>query len=122
MTYNKAYYEANKERLSAQKKAYREAHPEYFKKYREDNKERLALGKKMFQVKKRYGLTPDEYYNLVSQGCNVCGASDNLCIDHDHKTGKVRGCLCSKCNIALGGYENVIENWDKFAEYLRGTP
>ena len=40
--------------------------------------------------------------------CAVCGLPDvenihgKLCIDHNHKTGKVRGLLCNPCNKALG--------------------
>lgn len=34
--------------------------------------------------------------------CETCGATNNLCWDHDHKTGKFRGTLCSRCNLAIG--------------------
>lgn len=39
--------------------------------------------------------------------CEVCGilASElkkSLCFDHDHMTGKFRGWLCTRCNVALG--------------------
>ena len=34
--------------------------------------------------------------------CSVCGSREDLCIDHDHETGKIRELLCRKCNTVLG--------------------
>lgn len=39
--------------------------------------------------------------------CEVCGSSERMHLDHDHITGKARGVLCHKCNIALG---MIMEN------------
>jgi hypothetical protein len=47
-----------------------------------------------------YKIT-EEYYKSLSKRCEVCGNKQQLNIDHDHKTGLVRGRLCTKCNIAL---------------------
>lgn len=62
---------------------------------------------------KRYGLTEDSYAELlIKQGgvCAICGGgpdrrSPNLCVDHDHATGRVRGLLCNACNLGVGMYE-----------------
>jgi hypothetical protein len=55
-----------------------------------------------------YGLTVDDYEILISEqdgGCAICGDnSHTLHVDHDHKTGKVRGLLCRLCNTALGKF------------------
>lgn len=40
-------------------------------------------------------------------------------VDHCHKTGKVRGILCSKCNRALGGFSDNIDNFKRAIEYLK---
>jgi hypothetical protein len=69
-------------------------------------------------IKKRYGLDWDDYLVLLSQGCEVCGSMKNLHCDHDHTTGKVRGCLCNKCNVNLGGYEHVLNKMEIFKKYL----
>lgn len=53
----------------------------------------------------RYGLTAQEFEDLTraSNGlCDSCKTRVGTSIDHDHKTGKVRGFLCSQCNTALG--------------------
>jgi hypothetical protein len=34
--------------------------------------------------------------------CAACHSTDNLCIDHCHQTGQVRGVLCNTCNLTLG--------------------
>ena len=73
----------------------------------------------------KYGLTPSEYYALLSvQGnqCYVCLRAPGvrrLCVDHDHVTGKVRGLLCGKCNTYLGHIKDSIDAADRLATYLR---
>ena len=63
-----------------------------------------------------YGLSEQDYENiLLQQGycCAICKIgvkeySENhptqnyLVVDHCHKTGKIRGLLCSSCNSGLG--------------------
>ena len=61
---------------------------------------------------KIYGLTLQDYDDLLEkQGghCAMCPATtsghnmtDDFCIDHNHITKKVRGLLCSSCNLLLG--------------------
>lgn len=58
--------------------------------------------------KRLYGITLDAYNELFKKQkglCALCGKSpfkENMCVDHDHETGKVRGLLHKKCNTALG--------------------
>ena len=64
---------------------------------------------------KQLGVTDDEYARLLEAqggGCAICGAKPKtrrLHVDHDHKTGKVRGLLCHRCNRALPSW--VDELW-----------
>lgn len=55
---------------------------------------------------RKYGVTPSAYNVLVSKQdgrCAVCGSRPkSLCVDHDHKTGRVRGLLCHRCNQGIG--------------------
>jgi hypothetical protein len=69
----------------------------------------------------KYNLTLAEFLAIESLQQNVCAICHSeqldkrLSIDHDHVTGKVRGLLCSECNINLGFIErcmksNLLEN------------
>ena len=65
-------------------------------------------------------------YNKLfhSQGgrCAICKRWTHpkpLCVDHDHKTGKVRGLLCTRCNIKLGQWhDKPPANQTAFIKYL----
>lgn len=80
---------------------------------------------------RKYGLTQDQYQQmLVAQGgtCKTCPATkfmphpnDHrvLAVDHCHRTGKVRGLLCSRCNILAGAMEMAGRDLlDRLAMYL----
>lgn len=60
---------------------------------------------------RKYGITHDEYVTLLdAQGgvCAICGNNESgrdprqMSVDHDHKTGAIRGLLCNRCNPMLG--------------------
>ncbi len=67
---------------------------------------------KKYSLLKKYGLTLKEYEQMVKQQenkCLICGKKKQLVVDHNHKTKKIRGLLCSQCNRALGFvYENKM--------------
>jgi len=80
-------------------------------------------------------LSPSEKRMFIEQGIEAQGYKCALCdgplyyqqeyaptmpvIDHDHKTGKVRGVLHGKCNIDLAVIENNSEEWiQKAKKYL----
>ena len=56
---------------------------------------------------------------MKSQGCFICKiARGKMNIDHDHKTGAVRGVLCNACNIMIGYIERTEQFKDEIADYL----
>ena len=65
-------------------------------------------------VKYLYGITPDDYNQLFQQQngcCAICGKHQSklkrrLDVDHDHKSGKVRGLLCNPCNKIIEKHIN----------------
>jgi hypothetical protein len=83
-------------------------------------------------IGKEYGLTEAEYDALLAtQGgkCAICGADNSgvknkngeyrqMCVDHDHVTGEVRGLLCNRCNLILGHAKDRPDIFPMFVEYL----
>lgn len=79
----------------------------------------------IYRLKARYGLSLDQYNQLLlSQqgGCAICGQQSTLQrrldVDHNHKTGKVRGLLCNTCNQAMGVAKDSPDLLRKMAAYL----
>ena len=128
------YYWRNPEKYRAGARKRRKNNPDkyksYVRKYREKNPER----ERARHLMREYGITLAEYNAmLVQQGsvCAICkqpetqernGVKYSLAVDHCHKTGKVRGLLCFKCNSAIGSFEkrNVpISNIERYLETYR---
>lgn len=72
-----------------------------------------------------YGIDVADYERMLGEndgGCHICGRKPEgtraLDIDHDHKTGKVRGLLCSNHNRALGLLGDDISLLLRSVEYL----
>lgn len=80
---------------------------------------------------KEYGIDLAEYRRLlVTQNfrCAICGGEGflmrehhwcKLVIDHDHKTGQVRGLLCHNCNRGLGLFHDSPATLVAAADYLK---
>lgn len=75
--------------------------------------------------KKKYGITPLEYQTLLTaQGgvCKICAKVESLKgglrVDHDHKTGRIRGLLCNSCNNGLGRFKDDPVSLRQAATYI----
>ncbi|WP_083230265.1 endonuclease VII domain-containing protein [Curtobacterium sp. UCD-KPL2560] len=52
--------------------------------------------------------------------CAICGSTNDLRVDHDHKTGAVRGLLCSPCNVGIGWLQDDVALLRQAIGYLSG--
>src|SRR2546428_9677 len=81
---------------------------EYKQSYYRANRARLTNISERARLLRMYGITPEQYDQMLleQQGrCKICPrrpSKRKLNIDHCHKTGKVRGLLCWRCNQMLG--------------------
>ena len=120
----------------------RKCHSIANKKYREQNKERLKAYKEQNRkeaadsaLKRRYGITLEQYLFLLKKQNNLCAICkeaetridyktnkiSQLCVDHCHITGKIRGLLCFSCNIGIGKFKDDPEKLNRAANYVKGT-
>lgn len=154
---NKAYREANRDALTAREKArraekvaaLRAEDPEWDAKrlerrralraakaeerrsknaeWRDANRDHVNSRAKLAYMKRKYGLTPQQYRDLMASNggrCWICGMTEStgrsteLGVDHCHSTGKVRGVLCFACNTSIGKLGDTVEGLRRALAYL----
>jgi hypothetical protein len=111
--YQAAWYQKNKEKKEEQRRARNKANPEKHRqsvaRWRANN----AGYVKDLWLRQNYGITLEQRNKILeSQGnrCAVCrtdepaGRWNEWHTDHCHATGRVRGILCMRCNIAVGQF------------------
>lgn len=100
--------------------------------WRAANYDRWLAQRHKKAMMKTHGLTEAEYDYLyedpICAGCgkrqsSMQGGTDNarLVIDHDHKTGKVRGLLCHDCNRTIATAHDDPDILRGLALYLEDT-
>jgi hypothetical protein len=92
------------------------------------HKEHIEPIKRKSLLKKRYGITQDDYLKILEKQdfkCAVCktekpgtSKSNYFDVDHNHETGSVRGLLCRNCNVTLGVLEKKRNLLMKLEAYL----
>lgn len=94
-----------------------------------DYKKRKLEKAKRRHLERKYGITQadwDAMYAAQGGVCAVCkipgrvGKHGKLAVDHCHATGRVRGLLCTPCNISIGILGETPEQWEVVWRYLRG--
>jgi len=84
------------------------------------------LSQRKYNLKYTYGITEEEYNQLLEKQnhrCFVCERHEStfnkkLSVDHDHKTGEIRGLLCTNCNRVVIGRHTDPRLLSRAAEYL----
>lgn len=127
----KRYREKNAERLKAADKARREREKgpiaDRNRRWRQANKERVQARSRAKQLS-AFGLTADQYDAMhAAQGglCAVCSKPQpgkrRLAVDHCHRTGVVRGLLCTGCNSAIGRLGDSVTGLLRAVRYLKAS-
>lgn len=99
--------------------------------YRKENNTYRTECKECVIERQRYkklGICNTEYDKMLTQQrgqCSICLSKLNssrytkFAVDHDHRTGKVRGLLCSSCNMAIGLMKDSPFRLENAVKYLK---
>jgi Recombination endonuclease VII len=105
------WYRENAEKIAIDRRKERKANPEKFR---------------SLLRKSRYGLDDVQFRNLLvkqSKRCAICRAIlTRPYVDHNHRTYKVRGLLCDKCNAFIGfakESKRILRNAIKYLEMYK---
>lgn len=93
-------------------------------KYRESNRDlvnRQKVARRLF----KYGITIEQRDSLLQKQegrCAICWSTisgRNVCVDHAHISGVVRGILCSNCNVGIGQFKESTIRLQSAIDYLK---
>lgn len=91
---------------------------------------------KAWAIKRNYGITVDDVLQMVKKQKGRCALCNKKCkfdvvpqrgkgakscrfsVDHCHTTGRVRGLLCTGCNVGIGLFKDSPELLRKVIVYL----
>ena len=95
------------------------------KKYHNESKEqreRRKLLNSHAHMKRKYGLTTEQFSAMITEQdnrCKICTCEmEDPQIDHNHSTGKIRGLLCKPCNMSLGLLKEDINSLYNMISYI----
>lgn len=101
----------------------------YYAKHNKPRTEEEKEARWVSELRQRYGLTLDGYQEILKRQngvCAICEGQPNgpgadkgrFHVDHCHRTGKVRGLLCGKCNTAIGLLDDDAKRAMRVARYI----
>jgi hypothetical protein len=112
------YQKRHPEKVKAAAQKWRDANP---------NKERNK------HLLRKFGITLEQYEKLFEEQNGVCAmcfkpetvknnkgtAPRLLAVDHDHKTGRIRGLLCFRCNTMLDHFDKDLDKIKRVLAYIK---
>lgn len=100
-----SYYIKNQEKYKALNRIWYKENIEQQKAYNYSRRDKS----RDYHLKKLYGMSSTDYIVMLQKQngqCAICFQFPNdkkpLAVDHCHKTGKIRGLLCTRCNLSIG--------------------
>lgn len=97
--------------------------------YYEEGKKKRAFRAYKNHIRNRYDISLEQFLELVKiqEGrCAICNEypdkqpkKKRLCVDHDHKTGLIRGLLCDRCNKGISYFLDSTDLLYKAIYYLK---
>lgn len=79
-------------------------------------------------LRRTFGIGQSEYLAMLNWQdgrCAICSrepGAKRFCVDHNHKTGQVRGLLCFRCNYGLTWYSDDARRLEAAAAYIDAPP
>lgn len=124
-----AYDVANRERIRERKREYlkrpgKKEHAAHLRKLRHEANPHRRTDKWRQRI---YSLSVKDFRVMLGkqEGCCAICASvlkntrTGTHVDHDHKTGEVRGLLCPPCNRGLGAFRDSTQRLESASAYLK---
>ncbi|HSO95713.1 MAG TPA: endonuclease VII domain-containing protein [Acidimicrobiia bacterium] len=124
----KQWYSQNREHVIGRVHAWQRANPERVKAIREAARPRRAPIDRDARLRRVFGLSAEDYEVMLAHQegrCALCkrlpSKGRSLHVDHNHKTGVVRGLLCFRCNAGMGQFrEDIFRFADAIVYLARG--
>ena len=123
--YKAKYYQEHKECSRELRRQWNINNPERYRASYTETPEKKEHRRRRL-IEKKYGLSYKDWEGLWYSQDGRCAICDkfiddlkDICIDHNHKTGEIRGLLCKECNLGIGCFLDDPELTKLATEYLK---
>lgn len=111
-------------RTSATRKRLAAYQREHYRKHRQGSAEEQTRLRHL-RYQRKYGISEEQFLKMEADqdhACAICGDPPNgkgrFHVDHDAKTGRVRGLLCARCNLGIGCFLDSPDRLHAAIDYL----